>query len=349
MVLAQSLYGAKLEILLNEGTVLNDYNLQRIKDMGYAGVYIHDEMSSEITVKDVIPPELRVKTIKATKEILQQAEIEATDPTRRQGSVTRQKQDKMITPLIDALIANPHRLVDMIDAKPYDEYMYYHAANVIILSLLIGVELGLSGVQLYELGLSSLMHDVGNMFIPKNVLNKPGKLSDEEYEIIKSHTQMGFNYLRDNFNATIETCMGALHHHENYDGSGYPNGLKKDKISIYGRVIAITDVYDALTSRRSYRQPMFPPAAMEFMNINSGTMFDPTIIKAFQKVVSLYPSGICVELSSGAPCIVVENFAGRPERPRVRLVNSLAKTPLYIDLFKDAPFASTNIKRIINL
>lgn len=347
MVLAQPIYGGKFEILLGEGMTLSSFHIQRINQLGYAGVYISDEFSKDIKVKDILPPEIRSNTIRAAKEMWQQAE--GRNQQKNKGTTNRAKQDKIIMPVIEALIANPRRLVELIDLKPEEHYLYYHAANAVILSVLIGVEMGLSGVQLYELGLSALLHDVGNIFIPRSILEKPGKLTPEEFNIIKSHTDLGFEYLRENFEISIEGCMGALQHHENYDGSGYPTGLKREKISIYGRIIAITDVYDALTSQRPFRQMLYPPEAMEFMNSKAGTMFDPGLLKAFQRVVPLYPTGMCVELDSGVRGIVVQNYVGAPDRPKLRLLNTRSDTAVTVDLHGDEEFQGSYVTQLIEL
>lgn len=342
MVLALPIYGANFEILLGEDMVLNESHIQRINTLGYAGVYIKDKLSEGIVINDIIPADLRIKTIKSAKEILVQAERGG-----EASKVTRERQNKIIQPVIDALISSPNKIVNLIDLKPYDDYMYYHTANVVILSLLVGLEMGISGIQLYELGMASLLHDVGNIFIPKSILNKPGKLTPEEFEIIKSHSQMGFDYLHEHFDVSIECCMGALQHHENYNGTGYPNNLKKDKISIYGRIIAITDVYDALTSRRPYRQSVFPPAAIDYMEACAGTVFDPDIINALKRVVALYPAGCRLELDTGATCIAVENYYGDSARPKVKLIGDMP-FPVYMDLHGDPSCEDVFVMQIID-
>ncbi len=351
MVLARPFYGNKFEILLMEGMTLNRHHIQRINELGYAGVYISDEISKDVVTRDIISQELRLATIKAAKDLMQTAEVDTGTAGRSKASakVTKEKQQQIIMPLIRAIIGSSRRMVDLIDLKPYDGYSYYHAANVVVLSLLLGVEMGITGNQLYELGMAALLHDVGNVFIPKAILNKPDKLTPDEYDIIKSHSEIGFEYLKEHFDISIDACIGALQHHENYDGTGYPNRLKKNKISIYGRIIAITDVYDALTSRRPFRQPMMPPAAMAYMQQKSGNMFDPEIVDALSKIISLYPAGTCVELNSGVRCIVVENFNNAPQRPKLRLINNMSKTPLYIDLLSDPAFKDTKIVQTIEL
>ncbi len=343
MVLALPFYSSNFEIMLGGGTKLEASHIKKINELGYQGMYIDDEISKFLNPIDVVPTELRIRTIRAAKDILQQAK-KNSDIIK----LTRENQNKIIMPVIEAIIANPRRLVDMIDIKPFDDYMFYHTANVVILSLLVGIEMGISGLQLYELGMSALLHDVGNMFMPKELLDKTDVLEPSEYELLKTHSQMGFEYLREHFDLTIEACMGALQHHENYDGTGYPTGLKKEKISIYGRIIAVTDVYDALTSRRPFRNPVYPVSAMDFMEAGAGTKFDPNILKALQNVIALYPLGCCVELDTGARGIVIENFIGDTARPRIRLFDDLPYS-LTLNLHEDRVCSQISVADVIEI
>jgi HD-GYP domain-containing protein (c-di-GMP phosphodiesterase class II) len=346
MILAQTLFNPNFSTLLSEGTTLEQHHISRINELGYGGVYIEDALSAGISSHDVVSVATRLKTISAAKELKRQVEGGAFESDRK---MTRVSQESIIMPLIEEIIANPKRMIDRVDTRPYEDYDHYHSANVVILSLLIGVELGLSGMRLYEVGQSSLLADIGNVFIPKALLDRPGRLTAEEHDVVKRHTQMGFEYLREHFDISIEGCMGALHHHENYDGSGYPNGLRRDRISIYGRIIAITDVFDALISRRPYRKPMFPSTAMEFIEMNSGIMFDPEIVMALKNVVAAYPSGMCVETTTGALCIVRDNIPGFSSRPRLKLLNGISKTPLMIDLAADGLFKGVAVSHVVGM
>ncbi|MDL2232422.1 HD-GYP domain-containing protein [Ruminococcaceae bacterium OttesenSCG-928-L11] len=347
MILGQTLLNQNFGTMLSDGMQLEEHHIRKINDLGYGGVYIRDPRFEDIAPSDIVKTDTRIQLIRSARELQQQAESGYFE--RSNIRMTKVSQDKLIMPVMEEIIANPKRMLDYVDAKPYEDYVYYHSANVVILSLLVGIEMGLSGTQLYELGLSSMLYDLGNIFVPKAILNKPGKLSPEEFEEIKKHTDLGFEYLRNHFDISIEGCMGALQHHEYYDGSGYPNGLKKDRISIFGRIIAITDVYDALTSRRPFRQPMFPATAMDYININSGTKFDPKVVAALRNVVASYPSGICVEMASGARCIVTENTPGFTDRPKLRLLKGLSRTPLNVDLTQSGIFAEAEISHIIEL
>ncbi len=346
MVLGSNIYGENLEIIMGEGLALHSPQIQRLNDLGYPGIYIFDPSSQDVVVQDIVPPDLRLATIKAAKDLRILAE--RMDP-KNPRKTNVYPQQKIILSIIEALIENKRRLVDLIDLKPFDNYDFYHAANVVVLSLLMGVEMGLSGNQLQDLGMAALLYDLGNIFLPREILYHPGELSPQQFEMVKKHTEMGFEFLKENFAISIDACVGALHHHEHYDGTGYPYGLKKKRISIYGKIIAIADVYDALVSRRPFRDPLYPPEAMQYIQSQSGTKFDPEIVEVLRRLISLYPAGTCVKLSSGVQCMVVQNYVGAPERPRLRLLGSRSLTPLYIDLQNDPAFAHLKVTQILDV
>ena len=346
MVLASTIYGDNFGVFMVEGTVMGASHISRLNLLGYPGAYVKDDDSEGIEAVDVLSGELRIKAVKATADMLGYAESAAAG---KPGKMPKNFEKTIVAPMVDSIIASRHRVVDLIDLKPFDSSKYFHSANVAALSLLIGVELGLSGRQLHDLGLAALLHDVGDIFIPDEILEKPGKLTEQEREIVKQHTDKGFEFVREVLEMPIDACVGVFQHHENYDGTGYPGKLRGDKISVLGRIIAVTEVFDAMISRRPFREAMYPPAAMEFANYHSGTMFDPEIVRTLAQVVSPYPVGVCVELSTKVRCLVVQNYAGALQRPKVRMMNSLSKTPLHIDLKNDPKFKDTRITGVLDV
>jgi HD-GYP domain-containing protein (c-di-GMP phosphodiesterase class II) len=247
-------------------------------------------------------------------------------------------------PVADLVAEKKRRIWDFIVQKPYREYEYHHAAGCMALSLLIGSEMGMDGERLYELGVAALLHDIGSVFLPREILNRPGALTDEEFEIVKRHTEKGFEYLRGHFGLSEEAAMGALQHHENYDGTGYPRGLRRKQISAVGRIIAVTDVYDALVSRRPFRAAMYANQGLEILEGKSDRKFDPDIVDAFARAVAPFPAGVRVQLSTGETGVVLRNRYGNPYRPR--LIGD-ADRGLYIDLARDPEFAGVKIRKIV--
>jgi HD-GYP domain-containing protein (c-di-GMP phosphodiesterase class II) len=186
--------------------------------------------------------------------------------------------------------------------------------------------------------MASLLHDIGKMFIPQEILNKKGKLTDEEYEIVKTHSFKGYQILKENAEFSYYSSIGVLHHHEKYNGTGYPFELKGNKISILGRIIAIADVYDALISDRPYRKSLFPSEALEYIMGGGGTFFDTEIVRFFTKIVAPYPIGTGVLLSNNSTGIVIKNYRDCCMRPVVKIIKQGDEliTPYFIDLKNDS-------------
>jgi HD-GYP domain-containing protein (c-di-GMP phosphodiesterase class II) len=169
------------------------------------------------------------------------------------------------------------------------------------------------------------------------VLNKPSVLTEEEFAHMRQHSILGYNYARDSFLLSSSCHPGIRDHHEKFDGTGYPDGRSGNEISLFGRIISVADVYDALTSERPYRSAMSASEAMEYIMGHSGTDFDPDVVNAFLRCVAPYPVGSTVQLSNGCTAIVVENFANFGLRPRVRVIaqNGEPVEPYEINLSTD--------------
>ncbi|WP_353893942.1 HD-GYP domain-containing protein [Proteinivorax hydrogeniformans] len=313
MKLGKTLLGENGQVLLSQGVVLKGYYIEKIKQIGYNGIYIEDEITDNIYVTGIISDSLKIKTVKNLKEFFSSAH-------RDSNSLEYENVQKSVEMIVDEILENKNLMVNMVDLKVFDNYTFYHSVNVAVLSIVIGVGLGLSRQKLYELGLAALLHDIGKVFIPKEVLNKGERLNKEELDIIKQHTQIGYDYLKKKYDVPVLAYLGALQHHERYDGEGYPNKLAKDKISLYGRIISVSDVYDALTSDRPYRPALSPSEGMEYILGGGGTMFDPEIVEIFSKKVAPYPAGTKVRLSNGLTAMVMQNFEDACIRPLVKVI-----------------------------
>jgi HD-GYP domain-containing protein (c-di-GMP phosphodiesterase class II) len=172
------------------------------------------------------------------------------------------------------------------------------------------------------------------MDIPLDILLKPGKLTQEEYEIIKQHAEVGFQMLRKVQTMPLLVAHCAYQHHERLNGSGYPRGITGDNIHLYGKIIAVADVFDAITSNRVYRQAMLPHEALEILYSGIDTLYDKEIVQAFKKSIVLYPTGLGVTLSSGEKGIVCRQNKGLNERPIIRVLekNGEDVIPYELDL-----------------
>jgi HD-GYP domain-containing protein (c-di-GMP phosphodiesterase class II) len=340
MILSRDIVGENCQILFPANTKLKADHIEKINRLGFSGAYTRNETYGEILPEPIIPEELYLDAVRTAKDLI----TEARSVGAKTGRATRLSDEKrdVVTPVIDVL-AEKRRLLDYIDQKPYKEYEYYHAVSGMILSLLIGFELGFDRERLYELGVAALLHDIGSVFLPPEILNRPGTLTDEEFEMVKRHTDMGFAYLHERFMLSEEASMGALQHHENYDGTGYPSGLKRKQISLVGRIIAVTDVYDALVSRRPFRAAMYARQGLEILEQKADRKFDPDIVEAFAKAIAPFPIGVTVKLSNAEKAVVFRNSRDNPNRPK--LISADRKGE-YIDLAKDPEWAKVKISRI---
>ena len=189
------------------------------------------------------------------------------------------------TDIIFEEVSNNFEKIDCISQlKVFDEYIFSHTVNVSAMSTALGISLGLDENELKELALGSLLHDIGKILVPKDLLNKPAKLDSEEFEIMKSHSLLGYRYIVDNINLPDKVAKVALDQQENYGGGGYPNGLKGTEINFYAQITAIADTYDALTSNKVYQRAVDSDKAIGIMLSENSKRFNPYILNQFIKI-----------------------------------------------------------------
>ncbi|WP_319764209.1 HD-GYP domain-containing protein [Maridesulfovibrio sp.] len=242
------------------------------------------------------------------------------DDVRKGRTVAVEEAVPIVGEVIDSLTTNEPAALTLAFLKKYDEYTYTHCINVNLYALLLGKALGLKRDELEMLGIAALFHDVGKGRVPNTVLNKPGKLTDAEYEIMKSHSLKGLAVLQDVDGLDEAVLRGVVEHHERYDGSGYPSGVMGENIHPFGRIIAISDVYDALTSVRVYKKAVTPAKTLSQMYKWKGTDFDPAYLNCFIRVMGIYPPGTMVQLNDLRFAIVLETNENRPQHPKVKVL-----------------------------
>ena len=242
----------------------------------------------------------------------------------------------LVEEISDSVSRNPGALISLARLKTADDYTYMHSVAVCAMMVALAKQLGLDQAQTRSAGLAGLLHDLGKAVMPMNVLNKPGKLTDVEFTIIKSHPVEGHKMLLGGVNVdpiAIEVCW---HHHEKMDGSGYPDRLTADQISLWARMGAVCDVYDAITSNRPYKSGWDPAESLRKMAEWTQGHFDPQVFQAFVKGMGIYPVGSLVRLSSGRIGVVTEQTSKSLTTPRVKVFfstkSNMRIVPQLIDL-----------------
>ena len=218
--------------------------------------------------------------------------------------------------LMKALEENDALAVDVGALKVSDEYTFKHSVDVASMGMIIAKNRGLSPKEVQQIGVSGLLHDLGKSRIPNEILNKPGRLTEEEFEVMKTHPVLGYNMIKDKPELSTATKLGVLQHHEKMNGNGYPLKLQGDQITPFARILSVADIYDALVTERPYKDAFSPRDAVEM--IMSMTMeLDITAMKSFLESMILYPVDSIVELSNGEQARVVKNIPHYILRPVV--------------------------------
>lgn len=300
MKVAKAILNENGDILVHANVILTEPLIQQMRKRELTGIYIEDALSEDIFLEELISEETERKAVKA----LQNLDIDAAMDVAEL--------------IVDEISDMSEISLDMSGLRSKSNSTYEHSIDVSIYAVMIGIGMGMRKGLLKELAVSALLHDIGKLQIPTKLLHKPGKLTPEEYEEMKKHSEYGYELLKDNVMLTSKIKMGVYMHHENVDGTGYPLGLEGDQIYLFAKIIHIADVYDAICSKRSYKQAQLPTASAEFLMQRSGTMFQPELVRVFLDCLPLYPKGRTVILNNNEKAIVVENRQFHTARPVVR-------------------------------
>lgn len=297
MKIAKTLYRTvDGRILLLENCKLKTSYIPRHKKYDVSHVYIHDTEEDKEEILEPIREETRIQVINVLREINKQVKNEGTFNVNALNDVVKS--------LVDYILCESRLVYNMIEIKTHDSYTFAHSVNVCVLSALIGSAMGLKRNQLEILGVGAVLHDIGKNGIESKLLNKPGRLEPFEYNIFKEHPQRGYELLKKNVSISFLPAHVALQHHEREDGSGYPRGFTSQNIHLFAKIVAVADIYDAITSERVYKKASPPHLAMLELVNGINTKYDKAVVEHFLKVVTPYPIGSVLLLSNGEEVIV---------------------------------------------
>lgn len=345
MVVAQSIYNSSGASYITKGTALTKQYVDRLRMLGVEGIHVASTATAGINVpvpEDVLSEETRAFAVKRVGDMFAQVSQEGTfelEPMMQASST-----------IVNDIMARRGNLVQLTDIRVHDMYTFAHSVNVATLSALIGVLVGLDNKMVSELVLGGLLHDLGKTMVPTDILNKPSSLTDIEFTTIKNHPTMGADKIVTMLNLpnAERLSIQARQHHEKLNGTGYPNGLKGKEIHLYGRICAIADVYDALTSARPYKRAYTPAIAYNIMANCSPGQFDTDLLNMFFSNVAIYPVGTVVKTTLGHAIVKNIEF-GKTNTPTIIVFanrdGKLLDRPLTVDMSRTP---EAKIETVIN-
>lgn len=319
-IIAQDIFGNDGVLLLKKGSPFRAQYMTRFKDAGVHEVFVEEtgemsqhsvvEIHKSLNLKDIIHERTRTHAHVQIKKMMTRFKALTHSDVRRISA--------MVEDLIEQLLDQKDFVFSLSQLRAVDDYTYHHSVNVGVLALIIGIEHDLDKTALLKLGTGAILHDIGKVMIPDEIINKPTKLTEEEYAEVKKHTLYGYEILME-ANMPEESAQIALHHHERYDGSGYAYGLSKTKIPLFARIVAVADVYDAMSNDRVYQKKSRPDRVYREITHLGDKHFDRDIMERFAKHICIYPTGTGVILNTGHRGIVLHQNKLYPESPIVRV------------------------------
>lgn len=301
-ILMSDVFDTSGHVMIVAGTELTEKYIERLISMEFGGIYIQDPISEDVVLEPAISPELR----KIAMECVKSMSVKDSVPVSH--SIIEEILQKQIVSL------------DMFNLHAVDDYTYAHSVNVAVLSCVLGTGMKLSDQELADLVNAAILHDFGKMKIPMEILNKKERLTGEEYDIMRSHVKLSYEMIKDKTIITPSVKQEVLFHHENEDGSGYPNGIYGTELPLIAKILHVADVYDALVSDRPFKKGYTHWEAAEYLMGGCGISFDKEVVDCFIKLIPLYPKGSEIRLSNGNVCLVLDNTGVHNLRPVVRRI-----------------------------
>lgn len=310
MRLCKNVYTQEWRILLPSGAVLTEGYITKLKEMEYNYLYVEDETVGQLLNDEVLSEEFLIRVYNELNELF------TLIGNERPFSLTNLV--KLVDEVIYSLI-NHVNAAQLVDYGPKHDYLIGHSVNTCILSIITGLAMGLTTAELSNLGLGAILHDIGIKTIDKSILKRIILPESPQYILLKKHVEKGFELLRGRSDISLIASHIAFQHHEKWDGSGYPRGIKEENIHKFGRIVAIAETYDALITDRIYRKRVMPHEAIEIIVALGRTQFDSEIVEVFTRNVPPYPVGTEVVLNNSMIGVVIDVNKSFPTRPIIRI------------------------------
>ncbi len=350
MVIDQAIVDRTGRILIARKTILDDFLIEALRKMAISGIYIRE--GEEDPEEDVIEasPEVEEKIEKL--KVADRARVNLSESVKKRvtegvkylysDTASADLTDtaaRVTGNLMDSIMENDAVALNIDVLKVSDEYTFKHSVDVSTISMLIAKKSGFPEMDIQRIGMAGLLHDLGKSKVPNEVLNKAGKLTEEEFAIMKKHSLYGYQILKERKDIPQEVLMGVLQHHEKINGKGYPMGVSAEQISEYAKILSIADIYDALVTERPYKKAFSQQDAIEMIMAMTDEL-DITYMRNFLAIMILYPVDSVVTLSNGERARVVKNNPQYPLRPTVVSI----KTGAVYNLSEDIKCASLIIE-----
>lgn len=329
MRIAKDVYLPDGRLLLLSGFAIKPRYLRKLELFEVPFVFINEE--EEASLDDISEEKVYAEAFNTIKTVL--------TAVRDGKDIDLPAVKETVNDIVQKVINNESVFMQLTGIRDIDSYTFLHSVDVCIYSVITGKNMGFSKEELTELGISAILHDIGKCKVPNEILLKPGKLSDDEFHIMKLHTIYGHEIITNTAGLNKHIANAACQHHEKWDGTGYPLGLSDYQIDKFARIITIADVYDALTADRVYKKKDLPHEAAEYVMCYSSTLFDPAIASVFIKNIAVYPEGSVVLLNTGEVGCVIEANKSLSIRPKIRIIARKEGPPIFepyeIDLVKN--------------
>jgi putative nucleotidyltransferase with HDIG domain len=321
--------------------VSDQATLDKIRATDFEAVWIDTAKGRDVPVAELPPSVPQVAPTEAPKPVpkqvpaamdeemgraarivdkSRQAVMLMFNEARMGGAVDVGNAQVLVEEISASVMRNPGALISLARLKSADDYTYMHSVAVCALMIALATRLGMDEVGIREAGMAGLLHDLGKAATDPDILNKPGKLTDAEFAVVRQHPVLGYDLLLQAEGVSPIVLDVCRHHHEKMDGSGYPDRLAGDQISLYARMGAVCDIYDAITSDRPYKKGWCPAESLRKMADWTDGHLDPVVFQAFVKGMGIYPVGTLVRLESGKLGVVLEQQVGKSLlKPKVRV------------------------------